>query len=82
MSPRTVPGGIEIIDLGYRRIYVKRSTGFVLHHDDLTPAELLCIASDIASHDPAQRKVTKPGGASATSRARENGPAERTMLFS
>ena len=51
MSPTRFPGGIEILDLGRRRLYVKTSTGFVLHNDDLTPEELLVIATDIACQD-------------------------------
>jgi hypothetical protein len=51
MSAKSMSTGIEILDLGQRRLYVKTSTGFVLHNDDLTPEELLVIATDIASHD-------------------------------
>jgi hypothetical protein len=51
MSAKRFPDGLEVYDLGTRRMYVKPSTGFVLHNDDLSPEELVQIATDIAGHE-------------------------------
>ena len=51
MSAKGISAGIEVHDLGMRRLYVKLSTGFVLHNDDLTAEELLAIAEDIARRE-------------------------------
>jgi len=55
MSGKSNAGNIEILDLGQRRLYIKTSTGFVIHNDDLTPEELLVIAKDIALRDKERR---------------------------
>ncbi len=51
MSAKRISIQIEIHELGRRRLYVKPSTGFVLHNDDFTPEELVAIAQDIARMD-------------------------------
>ncbi len=51
MSAKRFPVGLEVYDLGTRRLYVKTGTGFVLHSDDLTPDELELIAQDIAGRN-------------------------------
>lgn len=81
MSAKSMSGGIEVIDLGYRRLYVKRSNGFVLHHDDLTPQELLGIATDIACQAKPSR--TAFGADCPTSGAATEGPLPevRTIFF-
>ena len=75
MSAKSISSGIEILDLGCRRLYVKTSTGFVIHNDDLTPEELLVIATDIASQDKvrqaaalAEKNSLAPGPRSVNSR--------------
>jgi hypothetical protein len=61
MSAKNIRNGIEIHDVGGRRLYVKSTTGFVLHNDDLTPEELVAIATDIAGHN--LEKESQPGAA-------------------
>jgi hypothetical protein len=58
MSAKRVLAELEVIDIGARRLYVKPSTGFVIHSDDLSPEELLQIAHDITA-----RQALPPGEA-------------------
>lgn len=75
MSAKRIPNQIEIHELGRRRLYVKSSTGFVLHNDDFTPEELLAIAQDIARTDRDSTAV-----ASKVLPAREpEAPAKRSL---
>jgi hypothetical protein len=50
MSEQSLPRGIEVYEVGSRRLYAK-TTGraFALFEDELTPEELVAIAQDIAA---------------------------------
>lgn len=44
-----LPRGIEVFEIGSRRLYVKTGPrSFAISEDDLTPTELIRIARDIA----------------------------------
>ena len=55
---RDLPREIEVYEIGARRLYVKTGVrNFALSEDDLTPQELLGIASDITAR---QAKPPEP----------------------
>lgn len=57
VKQQNLAGGIEIYEVGPRRLYAKtRDRAFALFEDELTPEELMAIASDIA----ARRKIVAP----------------------
>jgi len=50
MSDQDLPRGIEIYDIGSRRLYVKTGVrNYAISEDDVTPEELVGIAKDIAT---------------------------------
>ena len=50
MQAEGLPQEIEVYEVGARRLYAKtREQSFALFEDDLTPEELIAIATDIAS---------------------------------
>jgi hypothetical protein len=50
MTDRDLPRGIEIYDIGARRLYVKTGVrNYAISEDDVTPEELVGIARDIAT---------------------------------
>ena len=50
MTDRDLPRGIEIYDIGARRLYVKTGVrNYAISEDDVTPEELVGIAMDIAT---------------------------------
>ncbi len=49
MTTQNLPLQIEVYEIGERRLYVKKGVrAFAIAEDDLTPEELVGIASDIA----------------------------------
>ena len=56
MSDQDLPRGIEVYDIGARRLYVKTGVrNYAISEDDVTPEELVGIARDIAA-----RQATRP----------------------
>jgi hypothetical protein len=54
MICQSLPGKIEVYEVGTRRLYAKTNGGtFALFEDELTPEELMAIAKDIAARHPA-----------------------------
>lgn len=50
MTEQSLPRGIEVYQVGLRRLYAKtRGGAFAIFEDELTPEELVAIAQDIAS---------------------------------
>jgi hypothetical protein len=50
MSYEVLPGEIEVYEVGERRLYIKTGIrNFAICEDDVTPAELIGIARDIAA---------------------------------
>lgn len=50
MTELSLPRGIEVYQVGSRRLYAKTSERpFALFEDELTPEELVAIAQDIAA---------------------------------
>ena len=50
MTEQSLPRGIEVYQVGSRRLYAKTRGGvFALFEDELTPEELVAIAQDIAA---------------------------------
>ena len=50
MTEQSLPRGIEVYQVGSRRLYAKTRGGvFALFDDELTPEELVAIAQDIAA---------------------------------
>jgi|KBSSwiStaDraftv2_1062776.scaffolds.fasta_scaffold331094_3 hypothetical protein len=58
MSDQDLPRGIEVYDIGARRLYVKTGVrNYAISEEDVTPEELVGIARDIATR---QAKRTEP----------------------
>ncbi len=58
MMHQNLPGEIEVYEIGARRLYVKIGVrSIAISEDDLTPEELIGIASDIAAR---QAILSKP----------------------
>jgi hypothetical protein len=58
MTHQDLPRGIEVYDIGARRLYVKTGVrNYAISEDDVTPEELVGIARDIATR---QAKRTEP----------------------
>jgi hypothetical protein len=50
MTEQSLPRGIEVYQVGSRRLYAKtRGGAFAIFEDELTPEELVAIAQDIAA---------------------------------
>jgi len=50
MTEQSLPRGIEVYQVGSRRLYAKTLGGaFAIFEDELTPEELVAIAQDIAT---------------------------------
>jgi hypothetical protein len=50
MTQQSLPRGIEVYQVGSRRLYAKTLGGaFAIFEDELTPEELVAIAQDIAA---------------------------------
>ncbi len=50
MTHQTLPGEIEVYEIGARRLYVKTGIrNFAISEADITPEELVGIANDIAA---------------------------------
>lgn len=55
MTHRDLPRGIEVYDIGARRLYVKTGVrNYAISEDDVTPEELVGIARDIATRQATQ----------------------------
>jgi hypothetical protein len=53
MIQQSLPGEIEVYEIGARRLYAKtRGGNFAIFEDELTPEELVAIARDIAARRP------------------------------
>jgi hypothetical protein len=49
MTRPTLPRGIEVYEIGARRLYIKTGTqNFSISEDDVTPEELVAIAQDMS----------------------------------
>ena len=58
MTEKDLPREIEVYEIGTRRLYVKTGVrNFALSEDDLTPEELVGIATDIAAR---RTRVSEP----------------------
>ena len=50
MTEQSLPRGIEVYQVGSRRLYAKtRGGAFAIFEDELSPEELVAIAQDIAA---------------------------------
>jgi hypothetical protein len=60
MTEQSLPRGIEVYQVGSRRLYAKTTRqAFALFEDELTPEELMAIAQDIAARRiPASLELT------------------------
>ena len=59
MMDQSLPAGIEIYEVGARRLYAKtRGGNFAIFEDELTPEELVAIARDIAARRVEEASLT------------------------
>jgi hypothetical protein len=62
MAHETLTRGIEVYEVGGRRLYVKEGARtFAISEDDLTPEELVAIAGHITSR-PIDATIAEAGG--------------------
>jgi hypothetical protein len=57
MTHEKLPRGIEVYEIGSRRLYVKTGArNFSISEDDITPEELVAIAEHISTRGPVMSK--------------------------
>jgi hypothetical protein len=58
MTQEKLPRGIEVYEIGSRRLYVKTGArNFSISEEDVTPEELVAIAEHISSRGPVLSKT-------------------------